>query len=124
MKIAYHIVRILLGLAFFASGLMVLLHLMQPPPLPQGPAGAFTGALMSTGYLYAVKVLETIGGALLLIGRYVPLGLTILGPIIVNILFYDIFLDHTALIVGIVVAMLALFLLYYRRSAFAGLLQP
>ena len=31
-----------------------------------------------------------------------PLGLTLLGPVIVNILFYDIFLDRSGLGLGIV----------------------
>jgi hypothetical protein len=51
----------------------------------------------------------------------VPLGLTLLGPVIVNILFYDIFLDHTGLAMGIILAALSLFLLWAYRTAFAGL---
>jgi len=54
----------------------------------------------------------------------VPLGLTLLGPVIVNILFYDIFLDHTGLPMGIVLAALSLFLLWVYRSAFCGTLEP
>jgi hypothetical protein len=36
---------------------------------------------------------------------------------------HDIFLDHSALPMGIVVAVLALFLLWSYRSAFAGLVK-
>ena len=119
MKIAALIIRVLLGLAFVASGVSVLL--MKSLPVMPGPAGAFMGALFSSHYLYAVKVFEIAGGVLLLSGRFAPLGLTLVGPVIVNIMFYDIFLDHTALPVGIVVSVLALFLLYYYRTAFAGI---
>ena len=40
----------------------------------------------------AVKVFEVTGGILLLTGILVPLGLVFVTPVIVNILFYDLFL--------------------------------
>jgi putative oxidoreductase len=123
MKIATIIARVLLGLVFFVFGLNAFLNFIPMPPLPKNDAGAFTGALLHSGYLYAIKCFEIGGGLLLLIGRKVPLGLTLLGPVIVNILFYDIFLDHTGLPMGIVLAALSLFLLWVYRSAFAGLLS-
>jgi putative oxidoreductase len=123
MKIATIIARVLLGLVFLVFGLNVFLHFIPMPPPPKNEAGAFIGALFGSGYLYAIKCFEIGGGLLLLIGRKVPLGLTLVGPVIVNILFYDIFLDHTGLPLGIVVAALALFLLWAYRSAFAGLLS-
>jgi putative oxidoreductase len=123
MKIATIIARILLGLVFVVFGLNVFFNFIPTPPPPKNEAGAFMGALFSSGYLYAVKCFEIAGGLLLLIGRKVPLGLTLLGPVLVNILFYDIFLDHTGLPIGIVVAALYLFLLWVYRAAFAGLLS-
>ena len=123
MKIATIIARVLLGLIFLVFGLNVFLHFIPMPPPPKNAAGAFMGALFSSGYLYAVKCFEIAGGLLLLIGRKVPLGLTLLGPVIVNILFYDTFLDHSGLGLGMVIAALALFLLWAYRSAFAGLLS-
>ena len=122
MKIATIIARFLLGLVFFVFGWVVFFpHLFPLPPLPKNEAGAFMGALFSSGYLYAVKCFEIVGGFLLLIGKKVPLGLTLLGPVIVNILFYDIFLDRTGLPMGLVLASLSLFLLWVYRKAFAGL---
>ncbi len=81
------------------------------------------GTLFTSHYLYAIKFFEIAGGLLLLIGRYVPLGLLLLGPVIVNILFFDIFLDRSGLPLGIVIGVLALFLLWWHRKAFAGLLK-
>jgi putative oxidoreductase len=124
MKIATIIVRILLGLAFGVLGLDIFLHFMPKMQMPQGEAGAFMGALFASHYIYAIKMFEIVGGWLLLIGRYVPLGLTLIGPVIVNILFYDIFLDRSGLPFGIVIAVLALFLLWRYRSSFAGLVKP
>ena len=123
MKIAVIIARVLLGLVFVVFGLNAFLNFIPMPPPPKNEAGAFLGALFSSHYLYAIKCFEIAGGLLLLIGRKVPLGLTLLGPVIVNILFYDIFLDHTGLAMGVVIGALALFLLWAYRSAFAGLLS-
>jgi putative oxidoreductase len=39
-------------------------------------------------YVLAIGAVQAVGGALLLINRYVPLALTILGPVVVNILLY------------------------------------
>src|SRR5580658_3908025 len=118
MKIATIIARVLLGLLFFVFGLNVFLHFMPMPP-PKGEAGAFLGALFSSGYLYAIKCFEIAGGFLLLIGKKPALGLTLVGPVAVNVLFYDIFLDRTGLPLGIVIAVLSLFLLWAYRKAFA-----
>jgi uncharacterized membrane protein YphA (DoxX/SURF4 family) len=123
MKIAIIIARVLLGLVFAVFGLDAFVHFMPKPPTPQGQAGAFIGALFSSGYLYAVKCFEIGGGILLLTGCRARLGLTLVGPVIVNILFYDIFLDHSGLPLGIVLGALALFLLWAWRDAFAGLVR-
>jgi uncharacterized membrane protein YphA (DoxX/SURF4 family) len=124
MKIVVIIARILLGLVFVIFGLNVFLQFIPAPPPPAGPAGDFAKALFVSHYLWAVGALQVIGGAILLIGKFVPLGLTILGPIIVNILLYHFLLNSTGLPIALVVAVLALFLLWYYRAAFAGLVKP
>jgi putative oxidoreductase len=123
MKIAEILARVLLGLVFVVFGSNAFLHFIQAPPMA-GPAGAFTGAMMDTGYVKVVGFCQVAGGLLLLIGRFVPLGLTLLGPVIVNILCFHIFLNHEGWQVASVVAVLALFLLWRYRSNFAGLLKP
>ena len=80
-------------------------------------------ALFVSHYLYAVKCFEISGGLLLLTGRFTPLGLTLVGPVIINILFFHFFLDPSGLPLAIILAVLALFLLWQKRSAFAGLLS-
>jgi len=123
MKIAIIIARSLLGLIFFVFGLNAFLNFIPMPPPPAGLAADFMTALSASHYLYAVKCFEISGGLILLSGRFTPLGLTFVGPVIVNILFYDIFLDHSGWLLGIVVAALALFLLWERRHSFAGLVR-
>jgi len=119
MKIATLIVRILLGLAFFAGGLN---HIVNPhmPPMP-GDAGVYITLLISTKYMTIVGVVELIGGLLLLVGRFVPLGLTILAPVIVNILLFDILVAHMGTAIGIVCLVLEVFLIWVYRRSFRGL---
>jgi hypothetical protein len=90
----------------------------------QGDAGAFMGALFHSGYLYPIAILQVLGGLCLLAGaRFVALGLMLLGPIIVNVVLYHIFLDRSGLPIAIVVAVLALFLLWIYRYKFPALFQ-
>jgi uncharacterized membrane protein YphA (DoxX/SURF4 family) len=122
MKIAAIIARTLLGLIFVVFGLNAFFNFIPLPP-PKGQlAGEFMKALFVSHYLYAVKCFEISGGLLLMSGRFTALGLTLVGPVIVNILFFDTFLDASGLPLGIVMAMLALFLLARHRHSFAGLL--
>jgi len=124
MKALVTVVRVLLGLAFVFFGVNGLHPLMKQPPPPSGPAGDFVKALVSSHYFQVVAACQLIGGLLCLISsRLVPVGLLFLGPIIVNILSYHIFLNPQGIAPGIVVAILALFLLWAYRGAFAALVR-
>ena len=80
---------------------------------------------MSSGYMYAIAVLQVLGGLCLLLGaRFVPLGLTFLGPVIVNIILFHVFLLPQGIGIGIVDAVLALFLLWIYRFKFPAIFQP
>jgi uncharacterized membrane protein YphA (DoxX/SURF4 family) len=122
MKIIALIARSLLGLIFVVFGLNAFLHFIPMPP-PQGLAGDFMKALFMSHYFYVVAVLEVAGGALCLIGRFVPLGLTLLGPVIVNILLFHVFLEPAGLPLAALVGVLALLLLWANRAAFSGLVK-
>ncbi len=124
MKYAIIIARILLGLVFVVFGSNAFLHFLPMPPPPQGDAGAFISALMHTGYLYVVATLQILGGLCLLPGRFVPLGLTLLGPVIFNILCFHIFLDPSGMPIAIVISILALFLLWAYRDKFPAIFNP
>ena len=122
MKVATVIVRVLLGLMFVVFGSNAFLQFMPMPELTGYPA-QFIGSMAASGYIYAIGAFQVLGGLLLLIGRYVPLGLTLLGPIVVNIVLYHLFMDMSGMPVAIVVAVLWLFLVWRNRDAFAGLFR-
>ena len=122
MKIVTIIARGLLGLVFVVFGLNQFLHFIPMPP-PSGEAGAFIGAMFVTHYICVVAAVQVAGG-LLLFTRYAPLALTLLGPVIVNILTFHICMAPSGLPVASIVAVLALFLLWRYREHFAGLIKP
>ncbi len=115
--------RIALGLVFAVFGLDYFLHyLPDPGASPQG--GAFLEALFVTGYMFPmIKGLEIACGALLLVGRLVPLALALLAPIVVNIALYHLVLDPGGRVIAAVVTLLHLFLFYSHRASFAPLLD-
>src|SRR5687768_16563549 len=93
MKYLPAIAGVLLGLLFIMSGVVVLFNLVKAPPIPEGtPMSMFMGAFGPTGYMTFIKVLEVLGGVLVAIPRTRNFGLLILGPIIVNILAFHIFI--------------------------------
>src|SRR6266566_5708562 len=106
MKIVTLIARLLLGLIFFVLGLNGFLNFLSMGPMPSGLAGQFVGALMLSHYFWVVAALQVAGGALLLVNRFVPLGLVLLGPVIVNILLYHLFLNPTGIALAMVVTVL------------------
>lgn len=124
MRIATIIARIFLGLVFFVFGLNGFLHFIPMGKPPEGLAGDFSKALFLSHYFYVISALQIAGGLILLIGKYIPFGLTLLGPVIVNILLFHIFLAPAGLPLAIVVTALELFLIARYHRAFAGIFQP
>ncbi|RYX84668.1 hypothetical protein EON83_08505 [bacterium] len=123
MKIAASIARVLLGLMFVVFGLNGFLHFIQQPPPPPGLAGQFLGALGGSHYMVPVFGLQLISGALFLVNRYVPLALTLIAPVIVNILLYHVLMAPQGLAPGVVVAFLWLIVWFQFRLAFAPILR-
>jgi uncharacterized membrane protein YphA (DoxX/SURF4 family) len=123
MKIAVLIARILLGLMFLVFGSNDFLHFipMQPPP---GDAGTYLGILVSHNVMSFVGLLMVIAGILLLVGRFVPLALVLLGPIVVNILLFHFLIAHGGAAPGLVATVLELFLIWAYRLSFRGIFDP
>jgi uncharacterized membrane protein YphA (DoxX/SURF4 family) len=119
------VLRILLGLIFTVFGLNGFLNFLPPPEGMPEAAGAFFGALAATGYMLPlIKGVEVVGGILLLLGRYVPLALILLGPVAVNILLFHLFLapDPAAGFIGYLSFVLWAFLCWAYRGSASGIL--
>lgn len=123
MKITTIIVRSLLGLLFAFAGSNMFFNFAPLPPFPEGPAHDFMAAIFTSHFSYIVGAFQFVGGILLLTGRFSPLGLTLLGPVIVNILCFHAFMAPAGLPVAFVISLLALFLLWRYRENFAGLVR-
>jgi putative oxidoreductase len=125
MKILSNIAGVLLGLVFNVVAWNFFFHFFpMPAPLAGSPPAMFLGAMIATGYFAFVKALEITGGILVAIPRTRSLGLLTLGPIVVNILCFHIFLLQGAGLfpLPLLVASLSLFLLWTERAAFSHLL--
>jgi putative oxidoreductase len=114
------VARILLGALFVLFGANFFLHFLKMP-MPTGDAGTYMGVLFMHHFLYVVGALQLVGGLLLLVGRFVPLGLVLLGPVIVNIILYHLLLEPVGIAPGVLVTILELFLLFAYRKSFRGL---
>ena len=123
MKIATTIVRLLYGLAFTVFGLNFFFNFIPAPP-PTGLAGDYFKVLAASHYLYVIGAMQLLSGLLLLIGRFVPLALTILAAMIFNILCIHILMEPSGLPMALVFAAIELFLVWSYRERFAGVLSP
>jgi putative oxidoreductase len=122
MKILVNISRFLLALVFTIFGLNGFLHFIPIPP-PTGVAAQFMGAMFVSKYLLFVFTIQLIAGVLLFSNRYVPLALTLLAPVIVNILLFHVLMNPAGPGLAIFVAILWGVVFASVRSAFAGIFQ-
>lgn len=118
MKITAAIARILLGVIFLVFGLNGFLHFIKMPP-PTGVALQFMGALIVSHEIAVIMLLQVIGAVLLLINRFVPLALLLLGPVIVNILLHA-FMAPNGLPMALIVSVLWILTAYGVRGVFVG----
>ncbi len=129
MKHLSTLASVLLGLAFITFGANFFLNFIPMPADPSpsdAPHKLFMAAMFPTGYLAFVKVLEILGGLLVALPKTRNIGLLVLGPIIVNILAFHVFLTKGAGLTEppiLVICGLAAFLLFTERKAWLGLVK-
>lgn len=124
MRLVVTVARVLFGLVFLVFGLNFFFQFLPMPPMT-GPAAAFMGALFATGYMFPlIKVTEILAGVLLISGRFVPLGLLLLAPILVNIAAFHIFLTPGEVGMSAVLVAIEAFLAWSYRDSFRGVLNP
>ena len=120
------IVRTLMGLLLVFSAVayfLMVMGVMPMPDIPPGPLKTFNEGLAASGYFFTLlKITELVCGLLLLIGRFVPLALVIISPVIVNIVLTHAFLAPEGVVPGLFLALANIYLAYYYRDAFKPLL--
>ena len=123
MKYVVIAARVLLGAGFLFFGLNILLHFLKQPP-SEGDAATFGGILAKSHWMNVIGALQVIGGLLILVNRFVPLGLTLLAPVLVNILlFHLMLLGGTGIAPGLILSVLEVFLVFIYRQNFLPLLS-
>ena len=120
MKIASLIARLLLGLIFLVFGLNGFLHFIPMPP-PKGLAAQFGGVIFASRYWVVIFGIQVIGGLLLLVNRFVPLALVLLGPVIVNIFFFHVLMAPEGIPLAIVVVVLWVILAVRYKQYLTGI---
>lgn len=123
MKITTLLARCLLGFVFLVFGLNGFLHFIPVPPPTELVAGQYLGALFVSHYLVVIYLLQIIPGALLLANRFVPLALTLLGPVLANIVFFHVFMAPEGLPLPLILSVLWLVVAFRYRTTFAGLFR-
>ena len=121
MKIASTIARYLMGLVFLVFGLNGFLHFIPMPPPKGALAAQFGGVIFASHYWVVVFGVQVIGAVLLLVNRFVPLALVLLGPVIVNIFFFHALMAPEGLPLAIVVVVLWLILAVRYKQYLAGI---
>jgi len=123
MKITATISRYLLGFLFTVFGLNGFLHFIHQPPPANPMALQFLVAVSASHYITVVFLAQVIGGILLLSGRFVPLALALLAPVLVNILNYHITMDPGGIGIGLFATILWAIIFLRYRSSFAQIFQ-
>lgn len=117
------VARVLLGLPFVLFGLNYFIPFLPAPPPPPEAAMPFLGGLLASGYIMPiVKSIEIVSGLALISNRFVPLALTLLAPIIVNIVAFHFILAPSYGLPTMILA-LELYLAYSYRAAFLPMLR-
>ncbi len=121
MKIVATIARLLLGLMFLVFGSNMFLLFIPTGPLPAGLAGQFTAALFAAHYFYVVGTIMIVSGILFLVNRFVGLGLTLLGPVLFNILTFHLLMNPGGIGMGAFATLLWLLVAWEHRIVFERL---
>lgn len=118
-----HVARVILGLIFVVFGLNYFLGFLGPMPPPPERAAAFFTGLVSSGYIFPIiKSIEVGAGIALLTNRFVPLALTLLAPIVVNIAAVH-FVLSPSYPMPVLLLSLGLYLAWSYRGTFAPMLR-
>jgi hypothetical protein len=120
MKLLKHLPAAALAFLFLFGGLNFFFHFVPDPAMTGKPLD-FMVLFGGSGYMTAIKVLEVIGGLLILFPAHRAKALLILGPISVNILLFEIYIAGSVGI-GAVLILLILAQAFIDQDKFKALL--
>jgi len=124
MKLVRTIARYLLGLLLTVFGFNGFLHFIPLPP-PSNPLALENMTVMTvTHYFVLIFFIEALSGILLLGNRFVPLALTLLAPVLVNILLFHSLMDPAGALPGAFSSILLVLVYWSVGSSFRGIFQP
>lgn len=122
MKIVSTVARYLLGIMFTVFGLNGFLNFIPPMPMPP-MAGQFFTVLVASHFMVPIFLVQIICGLLFLANYYVPLALTLIGPVLFNILVFHLLMNLSGIVPG-AIATICWFLVFHSvRPAFDGILR-
>ncbi len=121
MKYVAMIARYLLGLMFLVFGSNMFLHFIPMGQMPAGLAGQFTTDLFASHYFYVVGAIMVVSGILFLANLFVGLGLTLLGPVLFNILLFHLLMNPGGIGMGAFATLLWLLVAWEHRIVFERL---
>lgn len=115
--------RVFFGLFCLLFGVNKFLGFMAFPEIP-GDGGVLMGIYATSGFMKLIGLLEILGGLALVVGKYVPLALTILIAIMFNAVVFHLLHDDPANAVGAIIGLaLGLALVYAYKERFSSLLS-
>jgi uncharacterized membrane protein YphA (DoxX/SURF4 family) len=120
MKIVYAIARYLLALMFLVFGSNMFFQFIKGQ-MPPGLAAQFSAALFAAHYFYVVGAIMVVSGILFLVNRFVGLGLTLLGPVLFNILLFHILMNPSGIGPGTFATLLWALVAWQHRVVFEKL---
>ena len=115
--------RVTLGALLLIFGLNGIMNWI---PLPEmSPRGVdFMMAMSDTGYLFMlIKIVELVGGAMLLLNKHVKLALLVVAPVVLHIFAFHLFLDWNGMSMATLLAGLLTHAIWIRRESFSVLLD-
>jgi putative oxidoreductase len=122
MKIATVIARYLMGLIFTVFGLNGFFNFIPATSMPPLATQFFT-VLVTSHFMVPIFLLQLASGLLFLSNRYVPLALTLIGPIIFNILLFHITMNPSGIVPGAIATVCWAIVFASVRPAFAGIFR-
>ncbi len=119
------VARVLLALPLLVFGLDGLVGFLPEDTYPEHgePATLFLEALLGSGYAWELLKLVEVGvGVALLVGRFVPLALAVITPVVVHILGFHLTMEREGTWLALWLVALTGFLAWAYRAHFRPML--